>query len=94
MTTYTKSTITTYQLQIGQFPEEWLTDIIAKTEELMLAGKTDGVYDFMDAHTVRRKWIDQAATDEWIAFFVTCCEQHGVVVNDIQIVDYSDSDTP
>jgi hypothetical protein len=87
MPVYTKETITKYEETVYDVPPGWLTLVINKGTEMANAGKTDGLYEFLDNHNVRRVWIDQNAADEWVAFVMPLNEQFDVVVTDIQIND-------
>ena len=87
MPVYTKTTITTFQDPVSDVPQGWLTDIFAKVDEMVNAGKTDGHYEIINEYVVQRWWLDQPAVDEWIIAFTACCETYSVVVTDINIQD-------
>ena len=78
MAILTKSTLITYKETTHNVPEEFIVDIMEKIPELKSAGKTNAEYDFIDDHSIRRNWLDQAAVDEWLVFFTACLEKHGV----------------
>ena len=87
MTTLTKVTILTLQDTVDTVPEAWLNLIFAKSDEMKLAGKTDGNFEFVDMHTSKRYWLDQAAADEWASFLTGNSDEYSVVITDITIED-------
>jgi hypothetical protein len=42
------------------------------------AGKTDGIPEFIDPHTVARKFIDTAAAEEFAGFLIRTCKEHDI----------------
>ena len=83
----TKTTLTTFENPVTDVPQGWLTDVFAKVDEMVNAGKTDGYFEFVNDHVVQRWWLDQPAVEEWLAFFTSCCQTYSVVVTDINTQD-------
>ena len=87
MTTWTKATISQLQDTIDSVPTEYLTAATSKLKEMTTAGKTNGIPEFNDEHTIKRVWLDEAAIYEWREFIDPLDQQHGVVVVTREIVD-------
>ena len=80
MPTYTKSVTATFQDPIDHVPVDYAHQAIAKLEEMVQAGKTDGILNMIDPNTIQRVWLDQTAIDEWYAFLNPLNEQYSVVI--------------
>jgi hypothetical protein len=87
MTTYTKQTIFTYQNAVDLVPQEYLNAILTKAGQMEVAGKTDGIYEFLDEYRSKRVWLDQNAADEWVQFAAGEAELYNVVITDYLIGD-------
>lgn len=87
MPTYTKATVRTYQDTLDSVSPEFLDATQTKLQEMISAEKTDGNMDFIDMHTIKRTWLDQAAVDEWLAFIVPLEAQHSITVTNTVISD-------
>ena len=87
MTTYTKQTIFTYQSTVDTVPAEFSNALITKAGQLEVAGKTDGMYEFLDEHRSKRVWLDQNAADEWVQFVAGEAELYNVIITDYLISD-------
>ena len=89
MPTLTKVTSVTLYDTVDAVPEAWLTLIFAKADEMKLAGKTDGQFEFVDMHTSNRYWLDQASADEWSSFITGNSAEYNVDITNISIADAS-----
>ena len=88
MTTFTKQTICTYQIDIGSlspfYKDRGQDKLLLLDEE----GKTLIFgYIFDDPYTIRRPWLDQAAAEEWVAFVTNLASDDQVTIASIEIVD-------
>ncbi len=87
MTTFTKNTILTYQETVDLVPAEFSNALLTKAVQMEVAGKTDGMYVFLDEYRSKRVWLDQDAADEWIQFVAGEAELYNVIINDYLISD-------
>ena len=89
MTTLTKATTVTYKDPVTLAPQDWLNLIFAKADEMKQDGKTDALFDFVDGYSSKRYWIDQNASDEWVAFINGNANAYNVVIQNISVEDIS-----
>ena len=87
MTTYTKQTIMIYKEPVDMVTPTYLNNLNIKTTEMQNAGKTDGIYEFINEWTVKRVWLDQNAADEWVQYVAGILETEDIVVTNYQISD-------
>ena len=87
MTTYTKDSILTFQDTVDLVPAEFLNALMTKAGQLETAGKTDGLYTFLDEYRTKRVWLDQDAADEWVQFVAGEAALYNVVITDYLIGD-------
>jgi hypothetical protein len=87
MTTYTKDSILTFQVTVDLVPPEFLNALMTKAGQMETAGKTDGLYEFLDEYRTKRVWLDQNAADEWVQFVAGEAELYNVVITDYLIGD-------
>ena len=87
MTTFTKQTTLTYQETVDLVPVEFSNALMVKAGQMEIAGKTDGLYVFLDENRSKRVWLDQDAADEWIQFVAGEAELYNVIINDDLISD-------
>jgi hypothetical protein len=87
MPTWTKATIAVLEATVDSVPEAYVTETTNFVNEMAAQGKTDGIPEFLDMHTIKRVWLDQAAIDEWRAYCYPVNDTYGVVVTSAQIVD-------
>jgi hypothetical protein len=88
MTTFTKQTICTYQIDIGSLSPFYKDEGLEKLSLLEKEGKTLVFgYTFDDPYTIRRPWLDQAAAEEWVAFVTNLASDDQVTIVSIEIVD-------
>jgi hypothetical protein len=69
MTTYTKYTTSNWVEWV--YSEEYQTIRDQKIIEMINAEKTDGEREFGTGFLIRRKWVDQAAAQEWANWITT-----------------------
>ena len=87
MTTYTKNSILTFQETVDLVPVEFSNALFTKAGQMEVAGKTDGIYVFLDENRSKRVWLDQDAADEWIQFVAGEAELYNVIITDYLISD-------
>jgi hypothetical protein len=87
MTTYTKTTIITFQNTVDLVPTEFLNALMTKSVQMEAAGKTDGLYTFLDEYRTQRVWLDQDSADQWVQFVATEADLYNVVITDFAIGD-------
>ena len=85
MTTYTKDSILTFQETVDLVPAEFLNALMTKAGQMETAGKTNGLYEFIDEYRIKRVWLDQDAADEWVQFVAGEAELYNVVITDYLI---------
>ena len=78
MTTLTKSTIITWLSKQAQMGNPALNaERDAKLHEMVAAGKTDNVPDLVSSSITIRKWVDQAAAEEYRDFITALATNYG-----------------
>jgi hypothetical protein len=87
MTTYTKNSILTFQVTVDLVPAEFLNALMTKAGQMETAGKTDGLYEFLDEYRTKRVWLDQNAVDEWVQFVAGEADLYNVIITDYLIGD-------
>lgn len=87
MTTYTKNSILTFQVTVDLVPAEFLNALMTKSGQMETAGKTDGLYEFLDEYRTKRVWLDQSAVDEWVQFVAGEADLYNVIITDYLIGD-------
>jgi hypothetical protein len=87
MTTFTKQTTLTYQETVDLVPAEFSNALMVKAGQMEVAGKTDGLYVFLDEYRSKRVWLDQDSADQWVQFVATEADLYNVVITDFAIGD-------
>ena len=85
MTTFTKYSTLTFQLTVDLVPVSFLDALMTKAGQMETAGKTNGLYEFIDEYRTKRVWLDQDAADEWVQFVAGEAELYNVVITDYLI---------
>ena len=92
MTTMTKTTHIQFQIDGEQDTLKMMAvgqKIYDEIVAAVAAGKTDGVYDYVDGSrfNVKRYWLDQAAAEEHIANVQAFAQEGGITVISAVVID-------
>jgi hypothetical protein len=89
MTTYTKRVTIKYASNEDRDGPSAFTDArFSKGQEMTTAGKTDGLVTRGNNYVTTRKFIDQAAAEEYLNFILESAQANSVTIVESSITDY------
>ena len=89
MTTYTKKVIIKYASNADRDGPTLFTDArFSKGQEMQAAGKTDGIVSRGNNYVTTRKFVDQAAAEEYRNFVLESAQANGIAIVESSITDY------
>ena len=89
MTTYTKKVTIKYASDEDRDGPSPFTDArFSKGQEMQAAGKTDGIVSRGNNYVTTRKFVDQAAAEEYRNFILESAQANGVTIVESGITDY------
>jgi hypothetical protein len=89
MTTYTKKVTIKYASNEDRSGPSAFTDArFIKGQEMTAAGKTDGIVSIGSNSTSTRKFVDQAAAEEYRDFILESAQANGITIVESSITDY------
>ncbi len=80
-----KSTIVVWEDEVAK-NQQWLATEFSNSRHLF-DGKTDFLNTLIDAKTVRRNWVDEAAARAWINYIQIIADRNNAKIISATIVD-------